>query len=164
MLNDIYSFIFGSFQKSVPDLIRQGNMRSITDKEYTVKSGVSSADFPEFQLGVVQILGPLSSTSSHSKYELIYDLRVASGEMSQAVINDLMWWVMTRVQWLNVNRGIFDYKSSRPITSVTFADASVGLTVNQEGRNITGFASLSKIRVLVNVPNHLFIPTSCDNV
>jgi hypothetical protein len=164
MLNEVYDFIFETFQKNAPDLMRAGNMRPMNKEVYAPKKGVSSADFPELQMGLVQILGPLTSTSSHSKYDLIYDLRVASGNMSQATINELMWWVLTRVQWLNMNRGIFDYKSSQPITSVSFADSSVGLAVEETGRNVTGFSSLTKIRVQVHVPHSLFIPSNCDNV
>jgi hypothetical protein len=40
----------------------------------------------------------------------------------------------------------------------------VGLKVEEKMRSIVGFSSVSKIRVLVNVPHHLFIPTNCDNV
>jgi hypothetical protein len=164
MLNELYDFILGAFQRTASDRFRQGNMRSMIDKEFSIKGGVSSADFPELQLGLVQILGPLTSTSSHSKYDLIYDLKIASGDMSQSLINELMWWTMSRVQWLNFNRGIFDYKSSRPLTSVTFSDSSIGLTVDVPARNVSGFTSISKIRVQVNVPHSLFIPSTCDNV
>jgi hypothetical protein len=164
MLNDIYDFIFDVLRKNAPDSIRQGNIRSMTDEDFSLKRGVSNADFPEIQMGLVQVLGPLTSTSSHAKYDLIYDISIASGSMSQTTINELMWWLMTRVQWLNVNRGIFDYKSSRPIVSVTFTDSSIGLKVEESGRNVTGFSSIAKIRVQVHVQNSLFIPSSCDNV
>jgi hypothetical protein len=164
MLNEIYNFIFDHLKRNAPDVVRDGNMRSMTGSNFSVKRAVSNADFPEIQMGLNRVLGPLSSTSSHSKFELEYDIKIASGEMTQDVINELMWWLLTRVQWLNMNRGIFDYKSSQPITSVTFSDSSVGLTVEDIGRNVVGFTSLSKIRVLVNVPHSLFIPTACDNV
>lgn len=164
MLNELYEFLFMTLKKSASDLVREGNMKSIIDDVYAARKGVSSVDFPEIQFGLIQIIGPLSSSSSHSKYEAVYDLQVASGSMSQRTINNLMWWLMTRIQWLNMNRGIFDYNGCQPITSITFSDATIGLRVEDSARNIVGFSSLSKIRVLINVPHSLFIPTNCDNI
>jgi hypothetical protein len=164
MLNEVYEYVLGSLQKSARDVFRERNMISMTEQVFAEKKGVSSADFPELQMGLVQLIGPLTKTSSHANLILIYDVRIASGEMTMTLMHELLWWLITRIKWLNDNRGIFDYKETKPITSITFGDASVGLSNDVVTRNIIGFSSIAKIRIELSVPHVLITPVDCDNV
>jgi len=164
MLNDIYEFIMSDLRNSCRDLFKTGNIPSMNAVRFNEKRGISNADLPELQMGLVNITGPLTASSSHAKIVLVYDIRIASGQLNQRLINDLLWWLITRVQYLSMNRGIFVYQDVRPITAINFSDASVGLSNVEATRNVEGFSSLAKIRVDLHVPNSLIIPVACDNV
>lgn len=164
MLNELYNFLLGDLRNSCRDHFKPGNIPAMNDERFNEKRGISNADLPELQMGIVSIQGPITQSSSSGRLSVTYDIRIATGDLSQRKINTLLWWLVTRVQYLNVNRGIFVYKDVRPITLISFLDASVGFNTTDAVRNVEGFASIAKIRVDLSVPHSIITPPGCDNV
>ena len=160
MLNDLHAFLLGQLTKSTM-IERPGNIHNLIKENYDKPTAGSQVDFPALELVLINISGPLESTSSHKTFSLTYDIQLKSGSKNQADLNQLLWQLIQRVCYVNTNRGIFEYEATRPLTRVTFLETPIGLFANN---TVAGFSSVSKLRVDIHVQNSLVIPPACDNI
>jgi hypothetical protein len=160
----VYEFIYGDLKSNASDLIASQCIQSIIEDTYTFKRGTSDADFPELGLSLVNVTGPTTSSSSHSKFSLQYQVLLSSGDLTQKKINQLCWFLMTRLAFMSKNVGIFNWKGDTPLKKLSFLDGQVGLTRAEANRNVVGFSSLCTIVAEVHVLTSLFLPQPGSNV
>lgn len=130
------------------------------DDAYVYKRGTTSADHPDLALSLVRLVGPTTSSSSHSKFEAHYDVLLSSGELTQQKINVLTLFIMSRVSHLSKDRGIFVWKDTTPLTKVTFLNGQIGLTRSEANRSVQGFSSLCTIVADLQLQTNLFLSDS----
>jgi hypothetical protein len=164
LLTSLYDFIFGDLKSNASDLIATNCIRSLIDDSYTYKRGTSDADYPELALSLVGITGPTTSSSSHSKFSVNYEVLISSGSLTQVKINKLCWFLMTRMTYLSKNTGIFVWKDDTPLKKISFLNGQIGLTRAEANRNVVGFSSMCTIVAEVQVLTSLFLPLPGSNV
>lgn len=138
-------------------MIAEKCIKSVVDKDYILKTGTSSADYPELALVIAGLHGPEFQSSSSYSCDVLFDVMVSTGEISQTDVAKLTWWLYSRCVYLSAYAGLFKYNNLNLLKSVIFDSADVGLKPQLAQRNAYGWCNLTRLRAALSVPNSLFL-------